>query len=489
MKIKIHFIKEGDKIPFHDFLKREKERRGVSEKKLGEICDVKGMHAYMHKMGDGVPNSPTVEKFEKIIGALGYPVSDFETNELIHSNPVRSSKDYETMLTAVGDKLLRINEKRKSQGLRPQHLSSTAIRKILGRNSKEYAWYGSTLKAREQLLNDLHDRDPKYKTIRLQHQDQSKRGRPQKLQKDESELIINRLLKLAGTAESVDQLPRGIYADVQKQLASIGQRRSEASVRYHVSKIWYNRKKPAEFLLGSPTSSDSRAKEILDEKIENLRERSKESKTRHLATAIIPEDRDNRRRGIYLKYSSRGHNNLVIFLTDPKNYQKYIGAEVSLFDVDFHVDPVDEALLERFKERFARLRAEQKAFPDEAEVIDFEQSWLRCDMIFRKSHGGFVVIEVKQNAIDRPRSTFKNGTKACQQLSGYCAIILDNIIRHNLDNINTENYKPIKESVDGYIAAYEISPYFQKHLSRAGGRNPVVVPRQVVEEYIGQLEQ
>ena len=66
MAIKIHFTKRGGRIPFHDFLKNEKEHRGVSEKKLGEICGVKGMHAYMHDMGKGVPNSPTLEKFEKI---------------------------------------------------------------------------------------------------------------------------------------------------------------------------------------------------------------------------------------------------------------------------------------------------------------------------------------------------------------------------------------------------------------------------------------
>jgi len=177
---------------------------------------------------------------------------------------------------------------------------------------------------------------------------------------------------------------------------------------------------------------------------------------------------------------------LILFLIEPDNYSEFISKDVSLFAIDFNESEVDEILKEEYKEKMELLKTRREELSDEAEVIEFIDGWLRCDMIFTRKGGGFVVVEVKQSAVNRP-SGFKNATKACQQLAAYTAVILDNILRHNIDNINSREYRPIKESVEGYLVAYEMDTSIVNHLDRAGSKRPVIIPKQIVDTYITEL--
>ena len=245
--------------------------------------------------------------------------------------------------------------------------------------------------------------------------------------------------------------------------------------------------KPTTHKRGSPSISVGITDQILVEQIEELVERQRKTPdTKLISNVLIEKDEDNRRRDLYRRYSDEGHTNLVIFLMEPDNYSECISKDISLFAIDFLEGEVDEVLKEKYKEKMVLLKSCQEELPDETGVIDFINSWLRCDMIFRRNGGGFVIVEVKQHAIDRPNG-FQNATKACQQLSAYCAVVLDNILRHNIYNINTTEYRPIKESVEGYLVAHEMDKSIENYLNRAGNRRPIKIPKRQVDAYIAEL--
>ena len=106
------------------------------------------------------------------------------------------------------------------------------------------------------------------------------------------------------------------------------------------------------------------------------------------------------------------------------------------------------------------------------ELSGFVGGRLRCDMLFEKFGGGFTVVEIKQNAIDDAK--FLNGTKACQQLAAYSAVVLDNLQRYNYLNASIEDYEPYNETVDSVLAAYQI---FVNHLKKASNKTPVIIDK------------
>lgn len=489
---KIHFVKDGQRIPFCDFLKREKRSRGLTWKALGQICGTSIIDTYALAMANGRPNDPPQQKFLRIIRSLGYSAGDFEIDRLVGQERALPPHEYRMYLRRLGDSILEQTRKNLVEGVRPQKLSTTAVKAFL--SDHFYRLYGLGHDNMQKLYKDLVELDAKYRSIELQHIDEGGRGAPRRLQEFESDVIESALLKhLSGKSlPTSDRLPKGTVSHVTDKLNEILEGRgmpprSLGSMIYHVDRIWRNTRKRISQTRGSPRSSTERNTKLLDEQLNVLQDtRDAEPELRALADAIVETEDLTKKRSNFNKYAAAGHNNLVLFLMDPKNYERHIGRDLSLFFVDFPTGDVAEDLLAVFKEKIALLEAEQESFPDEADVLGFVEGWLRCDMIFRKRGGGFVVVEVKQHAIDKPDG-YKNGTKACQQLSGYAAILLDNIIRHNLDKTAQPSYEPVKESVEGYLAAYEIAPYFIDHLNRAGNRRPIVISREEVDAYIAQL--
>ncbi len=488
---KVYFVRDGQRLPFSAFLIREKQARKLTWKALGELCETPRISAYFYGMSDGLPNNPPHDKLRHIIHSLRYSEDDFEISGTLGRTEPLNPEEYTKLLRRLGDVILEQNRKNQASGRRPQKLSTSAVRHFVG--DRFYHWYGHSYESMQKLHADLQILDPKYKGIELQHIEMSARAAPRRLQKFEEDIIETSLLEYLSTtgATPSDRLPKGtliFVADaLNKELeARRLPTRSVSSLSYHANRVWKNQTKRITLSRGSPTGSRERSTQQLDSEIDKLEEAiSTEPELQNLAESIVDTDNTQKNRSNFYRYASVGHNNLVLFLMDLDNYKEHLGQELSLFAVDFPTSDVAEDLLTEFKERISLLEAESKEYPDEVEVVDFVAGWLRCDMIFRKRGGGFVVVEVKQYAIDKPDG-FKNGTKACQQLSGYCAILLDNIIRHNLDNIAQPDYSPLKESVEGYLVAYEIDRYFLKHLNRAGNRRPIVVSKEEVNAYLVQ---
>ncbi len=485
------FTKNNQRIPFHQFLQDAKKSRGCSWKELDEICGVNRISSYVMAQTNGEPNRPPHDKFLQIIHALGYSENDFEFSTKIAGGHRLSKTEYKEQLRMLGERVLQMNQEYLERGENSQKLSVPIIKEVCG--DYFYQKYAKGFSSKKKLYHDLIALDPKFSSIELQHQEQQ-RTSIRNLEAFEKDIIETSLLHYTEQSgqPSPKRLPFYTSQYVQDKLNAERKKkglppRTLVSVQWHIHRIWGNYRKPDTHKRGSPISSAGITDQILVEQIEEIVERQRKTPdTKLISNVLIEKDEDNRRRDLYRRYSDEGHTNLVVFLMEPDNYSEYISKDVSLFAIDFPVGEVDEVLRGKYEEKMALLKARQEELPDEADVIDFIDSWLRCDMIFIRNGGGFVVVEVKQHAVNRPNG-FKNATKACQQLSAYCAVILDNILRHNIDNINATEYRPIKESVEGYLVAYEMDTSVKNHLNRAGSKRPVIIPKQIVDTYITEL--
>ena len=488
------FTKNNQRIPFHQFLQDEKKSRGCSWRELDELCGVNRTSSYVMAQSKGESNNPPHDKFLQIIHALGYSENDFEINTEISSKqraPALSKEEYEKKLRMLGERILQITQDNLKRGTNPQKLSVPIIKDVCG--DSFYHKYVKGFSNKQKLHQGLLALDSRFSSIEIQHQAQL-RTRLHPLERFEKDLIETSLLDFLEehNRQPSQHLPHGIYPHVITKLNALRQKkglpiRTDASIRGHVISIWENNPKKYTFRRGSPESSAGIVDQILVEQIEEIVERQRKTPdTKFVSDLLIEKDEDNRRRDLYRRYSDEGHTNLILFLMEPDNYSEFISKDVSLFAIDFNESEVDEILKEEYKEKMELLKTRGEELPDEADVIDFIGSWLRCDMIFTRKGGGFVIVEVKQHAIDRPNG-FQNATKACQQLSAYCAVILDNILRHNVDNMNTTEYRPIKESVEGCLVAHEMDKSIENYLNRAGNRRPIKISKQQVDAYIAEL--
>jgi len=486
------FIKNNQRIPFPQFLRDEKESLGCSWRELDEICGVNKTSAYALAQTKGEPNRPPHDKFLQIIHALGYSENDFEVKIEISSKqraPALSKEEYEDKLRILGDRILRITQDISKGGANPQKLSVPIIKDICG--DSFYHKYAKGFPNRQKLYQDLLALDSRFSSIELQYQPQHRMS-IRNLEDFEKDIIETSLLNYTVGTQSSERLPRRTIQYVLNELNTELKKRgvptrTHASVNWYIQRIRRDYHKPDTHKRGSPISSVGINDQILVEQIEEIVERQQKTPYKKLiSNVLIEKDIDNRKRDLYRTYSDEGHTNLILFLMEPDNYSEFISKDVSLFAIDFNESEVDEILKEEYKEKMELLKTRREELSDEAEVIEFIDGWLRCDMIFTRKGGGFVVVEVKQSAVNRPNG-FKNATKACQQLAAYTAVILDNILRHNIDNINSTEYRPIKESVEGYLVAYEMDTSIVNHLNRAGSKRPVIIPKQVVDTYITEL--
>jgi len=485
-----YFIKNYQNTPFNQFLKKEKEKHGCSWKSLDEICGVNRVYAYVMAMTNGVPNRPPHDKFLKIIHALGYEESDFTINTRISwgrglkKYPIREYKEH---LRILGENILEITQR----STHPQKLSVPIIKEACG--DTFYQKYGRRYSDRQKLHQELIKLDPKFSVIELQHQEQHRTG-IRNLEKFEEDIIETSLLNYLGKygQPSHKRLPNNTIPYVLDEINNERKKkglppRTHASIVGHINKIWSDYHKRYTHSRGSPAISAGLTDQILVERIEEIVERQRKTPDTTLITDVLfEEDIDNRKRELYRRYSDEGHTKLILFLMEPENYLEFISKDVELFAIDFNESEVDESLKEEYKGKMELLKTRREELPDESEVIEFIDSWLRCDVIFTRKGGGFVVIEVKQSAVN-VKNGFKNGTKACQQLAAYTAVILDNILRHNIENINAADYRPIKESVEGILVAYNMDRPIVNHLNRTGNKRPVIIPKQRVDDFVNKL--
>jgi len=438
----------------------------------------------------GEPNRPPHEKFLKIIRALGYSENDFRIEAKIfwgYKGKKHQTKTYQEYLRILGENILEISQR----STRPQKLSVPIIKEACG--DSFYQKYAKKYTDRQKIYKHLIELDPKFSIIELQHQEQRRTG-IRNLEKFEEEIISTSLLNYWDKygQPSQKRLPNHTISYVQNEINNERKKkglppRTLFSIIWYVNKIWRDYHKPGTYKRGSPISTARLTGQILVERIKEIEEKQrKTTKKSFVSKVLVEKDIDNHKRELFLRYSSEGHANLVLFLTEPENYSEFISKDVELFAVDFNESEVDEILKEKYKEKMELLKTRREELPDESEVIEFIESWLRCDVIFTRKGGGFVIVEVKQSAINR-KNGFKNGTKACQQLAAYTAVILDNIFRHNIENIGNSNYNQIKEYVEGCLVAYDMDNSIMNHLNRASNKRPIIIPKKKVEDFITKL--
>src|SRR3989344_9436215 len=112
MTAKIYYLSPtGEKINFTEFLRQEKEQRGLTWPALSALCEVKRISAYATRNSGGEPNSPALEEFSQIVTRLGYSIDDFEHNQLIRREDQQfDTPEVEAALRRIGDFILEKNQ-------------------------------------------------------------------------------------------------------------------------------------------------------------------------------------------------------------------------------------------------------------------------------------------------------------------------------------------------------------------------------------------
>jgi len=440
----IDFIAEGEKKPFSEFLIAQKIDSNMSWGELSKLCGVNRINAYASNTTNGAPNRPTKDKFKKIITALGFDEDDFQTEFSRKSNS--SQYSYEDGLKILGDTLVLRNSDKKAK---EQLLSTTAIRTIL--DETFYGRYAKSHEDRERILDDLHSMNPDYRSIKLQRQVQN-RANTHGLRvlpdgSNEEDLIIDAIFNFSDDIK--DRVPFGLYKHVHEELNTkleqFGLDRSKPSVTYHIRKI-IDGEVCKKYTLenGSPKPSgclDDILQKELDE--HNLVDTSERVTT------------------LYLHYGPEHHKALVVYLMDQDNVRDMLG-NAKLVGVKLNENEVPLELKETYMENQA-----DKDFPD---------TWLSCDLIYRRDSGKYVVAAIKERAVD---TEHKNATIARQQVAAAVGVAEDDI-----QHLNWEANQTLYDRVDGVVAAYEISPDLKGYFDSKPGRDAYEVSFTDVQKYI-----
>lgn len=277
-----------------------------------------------------------------------------------------------------------------------------------------------------------------------------------------------------------ERVPQGTYQRIHDEiLREIGNDRNIRAIQVYVNNvIKYPENK-------TRINNRSKIKRELTEIInEDLDELTKDNDAESLVDPFSNEPaRENRkRREEWLKYTTPGHQKLLIFLSDPENYQKYIEGGIKLVRSDFRIQkndcPESRRLYEIFHEK---IRSLEECSEDESKLVDFVDGWMRCDLVYRRNNGEFIVVEIKQYAMNRGKN--RNADKTLEQTQGYTAAFSARIRRFNRKNKDKKGFVRIPKFVDGYVAAYEIEPGLREDL-RESGLYFSEVSKEEVEEYI-----
>ena len=359
--------------------------------------------------------------------------------------------------------ILEKNEELKDKD-RIQKISSTFVKKVV---SGDFYKFARTHDLRSQLLDELKYLDEgKYSEIRVQHQVQNKSKINRPWEGEETEALEKVLLEFLDGKDIGKNLPPGVFDFVSERFNESGFDRTYQAVKNKIEEIWHGKKKIT-LTRGSPESNFEGLTELINGNLENMVEDIE-------IEDIVDIDEDGKRREEYLENSTFGHQALVAYLINPKNYKLHLGDDLELVAVDFNKENTPAELFMDHKKQLKDL--EDHLVEDE--VIDFVDSWMRCDMIFRDDEGFYTVVEVKQNAVNREE--YANADKARQQLAAYTAVISDNIGMRN-----SESGKPSPERVKGVLTAFNIEDALKDFFSISRGRRAAVeISKEDVYAYV-----
>lgn len=490
---KIYFFEDnGEKIDFRNFLLKEsgkyKSTAEFQSHLLKELdINIKGYIYETRSNQDHIYpyNSPTEDKFRKIIDFLGYKENRFEVKKL--NGTSLTDMGIDDYLSKIGDAILK---KEKETGEKIKF--SVPIIKEFGSDGF-YRMYAKGYENKKKIYNRMIQLHPKYENIDFQFQSQDQRKDTRYLEDFEKEIIQNSILYFLERNPMIgERLPYGINQHVTDKLNEELIKRNLAErtvqgVHHHIRKIWnpekqYKRKytSPSVSLI---TPSTKKLASLVNEKITDLEVALKTEAGKDISKEEIFKSKNYAsNKEHFLQKAAVGHTNLLLFLSEEKNYKKYLGENLRLYYVDFPDNDYEKDLIKKYEKKIKEYNAKDSKNDISDELSGFVGGWLRCDMLFEKFGGGFTVVEIKQNAIDDAK--FLNGTKACQQLAAYSAVVLDNLQRYNYLNASIEDYEPYNETVDSVLAAYQIEKQFVNHLKKASNKTPVIIDKLEVDEWI-----
>ncbi|MBN2459550.1 hypothetical protein JXB28_04670 [Candidatus Woesearchaeota archaeon] len=364
-------------------------------------------------------------------------------------------------------------------------ISTTAVVATLG-----HSFYHRHCKGEENmqsLLQKIRELDPdKYGHLRYVriHKDHFTR---QPLRPGEEDIISDMILKSYEQSPwRSEGPPLDVIKSIRERLEQAGFQRSEASIRGHAQKIWEGKYRTVEGLpqyLMNPRPR-AKAEEDVAENLERiLGDFKKQKKDKFIDGVINSDDNDNRARE-YLYLAGRGHQALVAYMMDPKNYKNILRSDFDLVAVDFTKANTPPDLFEKCKDNVELL---EEICKQEGGIVSFVDSWLRCDMVFRDGDGNYHVAEIKQNAVNHNlngRKGYPNADKVVEQIGAYTGGLQARI---EWINRNRPEGKKIPEQVHGIVIAYAIDDELYDYLIDKDNLRPIKVSKRAVGSYLKGL--
>ncbi|MBN2053062.1 hypothetical protein JW756_06160 [Candidatus Woesearchaeota archaeon] len=289
-----------------------------------------------------------------------------------------------------------------------------------------------------------------------------------------------------------DNPPKNVVHAIKNKLEEHGYKRRESSISYHASAIWqgyyknFNGIMPNRLLMARERKISSQIIRRIESKAKLLEQKNKDLET------ILGEGNSRERskkRKEYLTIASRGHQALIAYLMESKNYKRILveeaglGNDLKLISVDFTESNTPCDLYNKYKRKAKLLERRCK---EDAEMIAFVDGWMRCDMIFKRNDAYFVV-EVKQNAVNHEKDAegkegFPNATKAVQQLGAYIGGLRETL---KLKNSELPEEQKFPEKVFGILVAYTIDPKLQEYFKKSPDLiKTITIPKEEVMQAV-----
>src|SRR3989344_3473077 len=249
---KICFVGNGAPMPFGQFLRGERERRGMEWSEFEVLCGCR-VRGYAPVDPDVRVVHPTEEKLRLIAANLGYGIEQFAVQGLrrgVERVPEYGTPQYWAQARVIGLAILERNRLLAASWENPQLLSVPMVEES---TSKQFARvHAGTPELRERLLEDLHTME-EFCGIQLQRQVQRKPDMISALTPFEDQqmrLAVNTFFTREGWVRW-DRWPRGLTDFVHahllgcreeirrvlvrgEDLAAIARERSRYSVVHHL---------------------------------------------------------------------------------------------------------------------------------------------------------------------------------------------------------------------------------------------------------------
>lgn len=470
---KLEFKVGDQRMTFGEFLEQEKERRGIRTWKQFEEEVLGGLRTYTYRQRDATPSEGI---FTQILERTGRTEEEFIVERHI---PKRGSPEYTDTLRTIGDFILKVNEQL-PEG-KKQLFSTTVV--VAAAGDAFCRRLAGSCDDRKSMLEDLHRIDPRYESIELQT---GQGGMPhrRRMTAAEEDAIETALIEFLDSDQSQDR--SSFVYERLTQAFGPGYNRSRGTVIAHIRTMMDGKRPLWTFTNGSPHTNGKLSRHI-NERLDELT--TADDQVPAELEQIVEADPGKERRAHFMSKAATGHQQLLAYLLHKENYQRHLG-NVELLWADFRKEDTPTDLWE---EHSAALEDIVDLEQREREAISFADHFLRCDMIFRHLNngceGGYVVVEVKQHAVDRSSVSesgevtgYDNASRARQQLAGYTAVIKDNIEFRNRQRGLAE--APLKEEVRGVLIAYEIDPQLKNFLNSKEWRGAAEVPREDVLAYL-----